>query len=418
MEESQSKEKEQFSKFFIKSNINQLDEILKHINNFENQIKILLDFLNKYSEYENNLLNSINTFKGWLDSLFKSNNQKEIEESKKKLFKEFSKSFNEYQEKNQNMIDILKELDKIKNNIYSEKEKFSFTINFDSNNYIDKSPSFNQNFHNDEKVDEKSNENASLNEAQIEYLICRACRKKAEFMYKNNYYCRNCTNYLKNNSVDLNQIDIIPLNKYNSAKLYEFINSVSICIKLILLKSDYLIRLGNIETIESKQNNKIMHFSRSKDINYPFIKDHDNINYINFLKDMEKTLNNECNFNNFKQESFAISNLNEYLLKRLKILFYDEERNKIDETFNNIKNMYCSDEHDDIIFYINQFETDGYYNKYISPKQFYHYYNIKIKKEQENIKNNINLNNKSIIKNESKKNSRKKAFSRTIFLFD
>jgi len=96
MEESQSKEKEQFSKFFIKSNINQLDEILKHINNFENQIKILLDFLNKYSEYENNLRNSINTFKGWLDSLFKSNNQKEIEESKKKLFKEFSKSFNEY----------------------------------------------------------------------------------------------------------------------------------------------------------------------------------------------------------------------------------------------------------------------------------------------------------------------------------
>jgi hypothetical protein len=414
--------------------LKQIDELIKQINNFKNQYKILFYFINKLSEYEKNLLNSIKTLQLWLDSLDKCNYQKGIEKSTKEFFNDFSKSFNEYQEKIQNVINMLKELENIKNNIIMEKEKFSLKINFDPlkieslsfsdkiekkvnseyeyNNSLNKTPSLLQSFLDDKEEVEKSNKNESLflNEGQKEYLICQTCKKKADFMYKNNYYCKNCS---EENSLDFKKIQII---KTNSSKLYEFLNSVSICIKLILLKSNYLIKLGNIETIQSKQGSKIMPIKRFEDINYPFIKDHDNANCIDFLIDIDKTLDNKCNF---KHEIFEISNLDKKLIESLKYIFNDENKNIFLDSFTRIDNDFSFEDFDNDIFCINQIKMDNNYIKYISPKRFYYYYNSYKKINEQNVKKNkINLNDESIIKNDSKQkkvNKREKLSYEQIF---
>jgi hypothetical protein len=151
------------------------------------------------------------------------------------------------------------------------------------------------------------------------------------------------------------------------------------------------------------QSNKRVIFNKFRDINYPFFKDHDNVNCIDFLIDIDKTLNNECDFSNFKHDKFAISNLDEKLIENLKYILSDEETNQIDKAFNHLENLYNSEDSDNI-FYINQIKMESNNINYVSPKRFYHYYNVKKKKEQNIKQKKIYLNNKSIIKNGSNQN--------------
>lgn len=419
MDEIQNIKKGKYSPYYVDLNKKQLNELIKQINNFKDHYKVLSDFINKFSEYENNLVVSIKILQSWLDSIEKLSVQDEIESCIKDHFNTFLKNFNEYQEKIQIIIKKLVELETIKNNIVDEKEKCSLTINFnppkignlssfsnneiesnieDSNNsFLNKTPTFIQSLMKNEKSNEANNkkEPIELNEEQTEYLICRECKENAEFIYKNKYYCKKCSN----NILDFSLVQIIHYNKTNTAKIYEFLNSVSICIKLILLKSNYLISLGNIEALQSKQGSKIMPIKWSKDINYPFIKDHDNVNYIDFLKDIDKALDEECKFT---YDTFLISNLDGRLLETLKYIFYDESNTIYNEAFRHIEDQYSSEDFESKIFYINQIEMDNNYINYISPKRLYHYYNnYKNKIEQNFKKKTINLNDKLIIKNGS-----------------
>ena len=158
-------------------------------------------------------------------------------------------------------------------------------------------------------------------------------------MYKDDYYCQNCWKifYSKHNEAYI-YLEKIFINKKNPVKIYRFLNSISICIKLILLKCDYLLKQANIESIEFDENGKkINAISFTHDINYPFIKDPDNINsYITFLGDIEKTLNKECKFNNFKHENFFPSKLNGELNEAIKYILIDKAGGELEEAFDSI----------------------------------------------------------------------------------
>ena len=190
------------------------------------------------------------------------------------------------------------------------------------------------------------------------YLECKKFKKKAKVMYKNEYYCQECSISIYNKQDAYLYLETISINKNYPAKIYRFLNSISICIKLILLKCDYLLKQTNIESIEFDENGKkINAISFTHDINYPFIKDPDNIDsYITFLGDIEKTLNKEYKFNNFKHENFFPSKLNGELIEAIKYILIDKNRGELKKAFDSIDTNFSLSE--DSFFYINEIEID------------------------------------------------------------
>ena len=427
MDANNSKELEKNTRFFVVEGMKLLDEISKELDNSNKEIENLKIFLLQYWDKEKNFRDSIGKFKSWLNSIDFLENKND--KKKEQLINEFSQIFLEYHEKINNIISILKKLENINKDIIDKKVTFESSLYFNPPK-IESSSFFNNlskqlnvgqtdGSNQDSNITpslvksllskEKENNNEDEDKDQSDYLDCKNCKKKANFMYKNNYYCRNCWEniYLANRKAYL-YLEKIFIDKKNPAKIYRFLNSVSICIKLILLKCDYLVKQSNIESVEFNENGKINSISFTHDIDYPFIKDPDNINsYITFLGDIEQTLNKECKFNNFKHENFFPSKLNSGLIKAIKYILTDEnDDNKFKNDFYFLENDYLDE---DYSFSIHEIEMDKNYITYVSPKRLYNYFqNAKKKKIEQNMKKknnnkivNKNLKNKENVEIES-----------------
>ena len=129
MDENSSKEIEKNSKFFVVESVKLLDEILKEVDNFNREIENLKSLLFQYWDKEKNLRDSIGRFKSWLNSTNFPENKKE---EKERLIDEFSGIFIEYQEKNNNIINILKKLENINKDITNKKVTFGSSLYFNS----------------------------------------------------------------------------------------------------------------------------------------------------------------------------------------------------------------------------------------------------------------------------------------------
>ena len=239
MDERNNKEVQTYNEHFIDSNIKQIDEILPELNKLKSQVNIVSKGLNEISLNIVDIEYSINFMKKNSNMINREKNVK----FKKTICNMLLNKFNEFQKNNEIIINKFIEFRHMYNNIKYinnlcmpslENESLSSSkvekkINLESNSY-----NLNNNFKNSNNINptfvDKNSEklylNINDNEEKKEYLKCLKCKKNAENMYKNNYYCKTCYhNFLSNHNIEdvFNEKDIIldknnPINIKNEKK--------------------------------------------------------------------------------------------------------------------------------------------------------------------------------------------------------
>ena len=194
MDERNNEEVRIYDKYFIDANNKQIDEILPILNKFESQIDVFRNNFDNFSGNSFRVMDSICNFK-------KYSNIKN-EKFQEKVIEVFSDALNEFQKSTEIIIKDFIELKQIYKNIINtiifpplkienlSSFKVENKLNLESNSY-DLNNITSSYFRN--CVDEHSeNFNVNDNEEQKEYLKCLKCKKNAEILYKNNYYCKTC----------------------------------------------------------------------------------------------------------------------------------------------------------------------------------------------------------------------------------
>jgi len=85
--------------------------------------------------------------------------------------------------------------------VNSNKSSYSFSKNNDLPNLGIELNKIYDNDNDNHKANHNDKEN-KINKEKEEYLKCEKCKKKAEIMYKNNFYCQICYSNIFSNSIN------------------------------------------------------------------------------------------------------------------------------------------------------------------------------------------------------------------------
>jgi len=218
MDERNNKKIRIYDKYFMDTNNKQIDELLPKLDKLQSQIDILTDDLYHISE-------SITQFKHSICFFKKNSNKKNVygeinEEFQEKLYDIFSISFYEFQKNTENINKDFIELKQIYKNIINTlifpPLKIENLSSFEVENKMNNSYKyFNPPIFGIIIDKNSANLNVNDNEVQKEYLKCIKCKKNAEILCKNNYYCKTC--YL-NEAVFYEEDKILDKNNPNNMK--------------------------------------------------------------------------------------------------------------------------------------------------------------------------------------------------------
>ena len=427
MEKINEEKNEEYNKFYIYTNINHLKELAKILNNYKIELKSLYEYIKFCLEKEEQLQKSINDFILWLNT--KYDNLKKEDKIKNEYLSKFSQNFEEFQKINNNILISLSKLETLNNDFITENKKFNSSQDFSPPKveslsfenelrkklHIDSSssdskyfynpnstPSFIENYFEEKEMEKK--ENIYEDKDNKEFLECKCCKKKAIIMYKNNYYCSICSEIFENNK-KIFKVYKRKINEDMPIKLYNFLNSIVIYIKMMLLKCDSLIKKGStVQKKYIKEENKLMEIKVTEVVDYPFIKNnYDNNSYLEFIKDID-TLNENYDFKNFNHEDFQISILDDKLIKAIRYILINEKNELFKISIDELDDQYFSSGNE--LFYITDIQMDKNYITYVSPNLFLNHLKNAKKRKEEKINNNLLKYNK--LNNQKKENIIKK----------
>ena len=379
-----------FNEFFI--------EINKSVEDMKKELKKLLDSIQKLLEIYDKLKSKINIYQQFFNYLGDKTQFK-----KNDYYKDVCEIYNIFREQKFKVKDNIDSVEKLNKTIdlkYNEFINFDFipdsSINIsdyiqkdqnnNSNNNRSKTPSFIENYFNENNINENLNGDNERNK-------CSLCQKQKPVVYSKKgkaYYCESCLNFYidnNNNSINLDD-DIINLSDItykNNENKNLFLKSIDILIKNILMRCNYI--LNNEELVFIMGGN-----NQIKILDYPNIKNENN-DCFNFLKQLY-SISNDINHRMFnvikwnEELNTIITNIN----KSIKV---SNVEFKIDDDNDNDDSEGSFDE--------NNVQNESLHT--FGSKYFYFSVNSTIKSSSEtDIKNklttffvqNLNINNEDI----------------------
>ena len=332
--------------FFIKdlddNIIYQLNEIKDLFNIIDLEFKNLNSFILVYMKNVSNNLEELqklfNVF-AEKNKIEKNENQNCLENIKLKInhyFKQISEILG-----NQNIIKI-KELNDQLLGILNKKLNNEIEMDYSIFNKSNKFKSYEEFCDNYKENSEENNNN------NITTKFCSKCQaSEASIFVKENskFFCKDCINNIGKNTHEKN------------IEKKEFLNSLNIIIKSILIRSHILFNEEEPNSDINNKNNKII---QKLSFKYPSI---DNINdfdsQIKYLKDINSILINDFGQTNINLNSFKISEINEIILQSIKQYFNFE--NPFEEISNISDQSVVNDDNETIFNLIpNNNEEENY----------------------------------------------------------
>ena len=337
--------------------LNEMKDLISEIEKNSNELKIYLNNIieskdsKKYEEEFKNEVENLSTcikvgkglqakqkFLGFLKQAFKNY----IENILLIYENEFIKKIKENIQKEHDLMNkIIIEFDPPKEN-YLCNDNIDESMSRNSNKVND-NYSWEQNdkktfFEYDSSFDKNDNSKSQINDGsgqkkEIDYA-CSVCSKE-EAIYLcdncNQLFCHECFETIEkiddtNNKCEHNLQKISDMKSQNEKGKILYLNSLKNYIKSIMIKSNYLFKSERKES-KSMNDSKIKYIKK-KFFKYPFIKKINDFNSeINFLKDINNIVVNNCEIENLDSKSFCISDMDKTLLDSIVSIFKDDENN-------------------------------------------------------------------------------------------
>ena len=333
------------NKKFLKEILNIIDQIDKHYinalnylcispyklikNNFKSEIKELNDILTvmdeKPDEENNPEKNKIECFERLKQKYIKYNESiLEIYEN------EFIKKIREEKEKLNDLINkIIIDFDPKKANSFSNDSNSKFSIYTENSKTEDScSKSF---------YDEESNETqkaGKLSQTIENNYICTVCYNKEAIMLCeecNQLFCQTCEKNEKSEekkTIRCNHYfqEIGNIKKSNEIERVLFLNSLTMFLKRIILKSDYLLKKESEEIkLNNDFDNNSSKYIKKTSFEYPNVNIKDNLTEKKYYNYINEILKNNLDTKNVDIKNFNISEINQRLVNLLKNIYREEK---------------------------------------------------------------------------------------------